>query len=179
MRSWRSTLDVAANVGLISCCILFGVFFFRNHAVYSGNPIPERPQVAKIGLAGSSLVGKGMPVQGIDWTKSQQTVVLVLQEGCRFCDESTPFYQRLTKEFSDPAKIHFVAALPESNDESRKYLKEKMIGISDVKQVSPTSIGVRGTPTLLLVDNTGTVLEQWNGKLPAAQEDAVIARLKQ
>lgn len=105
--------------------------------------------------------------------------MLVLQTGCRFCDESTPFYQRLTKELASQSKTHLVVLFPQNYNESKQYLKNKMIEIAYVRQVSLQSIGVQGTPTLILVDSSGTVLEQWVGKLPATQEDAVLARLKQ
>ena len=39
-------------------------------------------------------------------------------------------------------------------------------------------IGVEGTPTLLLVDESGKVIASWVGKLGPDQEAAVFARLK-
>ncbi|SRR6266436_215730 len=173
MRNWQTRIEVVSNVVLIICCVVVVAFFFRNYLV-------SRKQETKPNTpALTSLVGNKVFLRDLNWAKSQQTLLVVLQKGCRFCDESTPFYQRLTRELNEPGKTHLVAVLPQSNDESKQYLKDKMIDIPDVKQASPMPMGVRGTPTLVLVDNTGTVLEQWNGKLPAAEEDKVISRLKQ
>jgi hypothetical protein len=47
-----------------------------------------------------------------------------------------------------------------------------------VKQATLSTIGVTGTPTLLLVDNTGTVANVWQGKLQPDQEGGVLAVLK-
>jgi thioredoxin-related protein len=69
--------------------------------------------------------------------------------------------------------------MPSSVDDDRQYLREKGIEIADVVQASGLALGVNGTPTLLLVDNAGKVLEQWNGKLPATEADKVLSRLKQ
>jgi thioredoxin-related protein len=91
-----------------------------------------------------------------------------------------PFYQRLVKELSNQTKTHIIAVLPENPDESRKYLEEKMLKIPDTIQISSKEIQVRGTPTLLLINDTGTVLEQWTGKLPnKSVEEQVIQRLTQ
>jgi hypothetical protein len=38
-------------------------------------------------------------------------------------------------------------------------------------------LGVRGTPTLILVDGSGTVADVWVGALPSNQENEVISRL--
>lgn len=50
--------------------------------------------------------------------------------------------------------------------------------VDDVKQASLSTIGVRGTPTLLLVDNKGTVADVWQGKLDSGQEERLLAVLK-
>jgi thioredoxin-related protein len=117
-------------------------------------------------------------VENVDWASHQQWVLLVLQKGCRFCEESMPFYKRLTAQLSDQANAHLVALLPQTEKESRQYLTDNMVDIADVRQASLRSVGVQGTPTLLLVDKNGTVLEQWLGKVPASQEDTVLSRLK-
>jgi thioredoxin-related protein len=173
MKNWRTRIEVISNVALIICCIVVVVFFVKNYRLRQKQDTKTNP------LAMTSLVGHKISLRDQDWARNQQTLLVVLQKGCRFCDESTLFYQRLTRELAERSKTHLVAVLPQSNDESKQYLKEKMIDIQDVKQAAPMSLGIRGTPTLVLVDPTGTVLEQWNGKLPATEEDKVILRLKQ
>jgi hypothetical protein len=49
--------------------------------------------------------------------------------------------------------------------------------INEATQARPSSLGVRGTLTLLLVDYTGVVTEAWIGKLPAEKESVVLSRL--
>lgn len=161
-------------MAVIICCVLFAAILAKNYVLSSIKQGARNNPRAQ-----SSLVGKTLSIANIDWSKNQQTLILVLQKGCQFCDESVPFYRRLlTKELSSPTKTHLVAIFPHNNDESKQYLKDKMIEIADVRQASLKSVGVQGTPTLVLVDNTGTVLEQWVGKLPATQEDAVLSRLE-
>ena len=44
--------------------------------------------------------------------------------------------------------------------------------ISEVSATTPGALGVKGTPTLLLVNNTGVVTDAWLGKLSAEMESA-------
>jgi len=50
--------------------------------------------------------------------------------------------------------------------------------VDQVRQVSLGTIGVRGTPTILLVDGKGVVTKLWTGKLQAQAEDEVLAALR-
>jgi hypothetical protein len=114
---------------------------------------------------------------GQAWSQSDKNLLLVLSAKCRFCDESVPFYQRLVKEAGHNSKARLIAAFPDAENENRRYLREKMIDIPEVRQVSPASIGLRGTPALLLIDKGGTIVEEWMGKLPTNVEDAIILRV--
>jgi hypothetical protein len=42
----------------------------------------------------------------------------------------------------------------------------------------PASLGVRGTPTLLLVNNTGKIADFWVGKLSPDKEAEGLRRLR-
>jgi len=68
--------------------------------------------------------------------------------------------------------------LPQTSDESKKYLDELGVAIEEVKQAKLDSIGVHGTPTLILVDNQGVVMASWVGKLSADGEADVLRRLQ-
>jgi thioredoxin-related protein len=174
MEKWKARIEVLANLALIICCVLFAVLLVKTYFFADGRQDPKaNPSL------GASLVGQRFMLNDIDWAANQQTLILVLQKGCRYCDESAPFYQRLVKEVSSQTKTHLAAVLPHGTDESKQYLKEKMVEIADVRRASARSLGLQATPTLVLVDNAGTVVDQWIGKLPAAAEDNVVSRLKQ
>jgi thioredoxin-related protein len=170
MTKWRRLTEIAANIVLIMVASLLCVFLVKNYVLSSPkNPSPRsnRP----------SMVGNRLSAGDIEWAKSGETLLLVLQKGCHFCDESAPFYQRLTNVLSNKPKTHIVAVFPSSLEENRHYLQDKKIDISDIKQIAPSSLGVEGTPTLILVDNKGVVVDEWRGKLTPDQEEKVINRL--
>ena len=69
-----------------------------------------------------------------------------------------------------------VAVLPQSVGESQKYLNDLGVSVDDIKQAGLDAVQVRGTPTLIMADRTGTVVESWAGKLPAEAEGEVLNR---
>jgi thioredoxin-related protein len=123
--------------------------------------------------------GTKVPLQDVDWARNGQTLLLVLQKGCHFCTESAPFYQGLTREMEDSKTTKLIAVLPQEVNVSQQYLADLKVPINDVKQISPNFLGVSGTPTLILVNNAGEVIDSWTGKLPPDKEIEVLKKLKQ
>ena len=112
----------------------------------------------------------------VDWAKNKRTLVLAISTQCHFCTESAPFFQRIEKERAKDLKL--VAVLPQPVDDGRNYLEGEGVHVDDVKQAALNTIGVNGTPTLLLVDGNGTVAQLWEGKLQPDQEGSVLAVLR-
>lgn len=66
--------------------------------------------------------------------------------------------------------------MPQTFDEAQRYLNEHGISADEIKQTSLNNINVRGTPTLIMVDRSGTVLQSWVGKLPPEKEAELTQR---
>ena len=116
-----------------------------------------------------------MPLPNVDWKQNKTTVVLYLSTTCHFCNESSPFYQRLVQA---KAKGDFKpAVLPQNTDEAIKYLESHDVKVDQVLSASLASIGVTSTPTLMLVSEGGVVFASWRGKLDENKESEVIAKL--
>jgi len=64
--------------------------------------------------------------------------------------------------------------MPQPVEAAQEYLKSMGIITDEVRQLGLDSIGVRGTPTLLLVNSSGVVERAWVGKLNRDQEQAVL-----
>ena len=67
--------------------------------------------------------------------------------------------------------------MPEEVGVAKEHLKQLGVGIDSVYSVELDAIGVRGTPTLLLVDGNATVSDEWLGKLPNVKEAEVFDKL--
>lgn len=71
-----------------------------------------------------------------------------------------------------------VALLPQPPMESRAYLDKLGIKLDDVTQAPLSAVGVSGTPTLLLLDNQGAVLQSWVGKLSETDAEEVRSQVR-
>lgn len=170
MATWHKRVELLANVAIVVVAVLLGVVLVRRYLL-PASPPPSPAAAARI------KPGTRLSVPGVDWGGSRQTLLLVLSTDCRYCTESAPFYQRLAREKAGRADVRLLAVLPQSVEESRKYLGEHGVAADDVRQTAPKELGVAGTPTLVLVDQTGAVVESWVGRLPPAKEDEVVGRL--
>ena len=168
-KSITQRLELLTNLAIVVAAVLLSVVLIKNYLLPARSKDGPRdfrvPAGAKVSLP------------GVDWSNNNQTLLLVLQKGCHFCTESAAFYQRLVRETEGRGSIHLIAVLPQAPDESRKYLDELGVAIEEVKQAQLDSIGVHGTPTLILVNNQGVVMTSWVGKLSADGEAEVLRRL--
>lgn len=87
-----------------------------------------------------------------------------------------PNYQKLGAAETD---VKLVAVLPQPVAEAQRYLSGGGVHVDDIKQISLNTLGVRGTPTLLLVNDVGVVTDVWVGKLQLDQEVQVLTALGQ
>jgi hypothetical protein len=175
--AWDVFLTKAPTVGNNSQTNLFGNSNPEVNFVFAFFPfLKSLPafNVNRVAPAASLEVGDSAPISGINWAQNKQTLLLVLRDGCHFCSDSAGFYQRLLKEQGAKAQTKFVAVLPGSIDDSHKYLASLGVPIREVKQESLSALGVRGTPTLLMVNEKGVVTKSWIGRLSASKEIEVI-----
>jgi thioredoxin-related protein len=121
--------------------------------------------------------GMKVSYQDINWSKNGRTLLFVLSTQCGFCNASTDFYKQTVQAKQSIKDLQFVAMFPQDKQQSEQYLKDNGIGIQDVRQSMPFSVGASGFPTLMLVDNTGTVQKSWVGKLPKEKELEVLEQI--
>ena len=165
-------VQVAANFATIAVSILLSIVLVR---VFLLPPPPSsavRPDFHPTGK-GTSLK---TALPDIDWAKNHRTLIFALSTQCHFCTDSLPFFQRITK--ASGCHVKTVALVPQDKVDGKEYLNKGGVQVDEVRQVKLDSIGINGTPTLLLVDETGKVAEVWQGKLPPEQEAEVLAVLK-
>jgi hypothetical protein len=167
-------LEKATNVAIIvACAFLVGIlvrnyYFSRQSA--TTRPLLEIQKGAVVKLPGIESAGQ---------QPATPTLVLALSKNCSFCHESVGFYQKLTAfKNSSPQGLRLVAVLPQSKEEAASYLKEQKIEVDEVVSMDVTKLGLRGTPTLMLLDGQNKLEEFWIGKLDDSQEAQVIERLK-
>jgi thiol-disulfide isomerase/thioredoxin len=161
-------VELIANLAIIVVACLLGLTLIKTH--FPG----QQPQ--EVITNDKKLTGNAsLSSLNIDWKKSDQTLVLILSNTCHFCTESAPFYKKIA---SNKGSARLVAIFPQSVEEGRAYLTRLDIDVDEVRQFRLESIGVEGTPTLLLINSSGVVTERWVGRLMPDQELVVLRALE-
>lgn len=168
-KMFRGT-EMAANVAIVIVGIVLGVVLVKNNLLQS----PPAMAAPPAGIA----PGTKLDLPGVDWQANERTLVLALSTGCRFCTESAPFYKRLAQEKPNLKNIRLVAVFPEPVEQSRKYLSDLGVTVDEVRQGRLDSLGVVGTPTLIVADANGAVAGSLRGKLSSDKENELLAQLK-
>jgi thiol-disulfide isomerase/thioredoxin len=161
-------IELLANVAIIVVALLLGGVLVKRYLLPQAQSPPAQAQIQP---------GTKLSVPGVEWGKSERTLLMVLSTSCHFCTESAPFYRRLAQEKARNGKVSLVAVLPQSASDSQKYLNDLGVTVDDTRQAALADVQVRATPTLILADQTGSVVESWVGKLPDKQEGEVLKRL--
>jgi hypothetical protein len=166
----RTGLEAGANLATIVLVFLFGWV-----ALHGGKPKePEAGTAESIGPKVGAALGSG-PLKNINWAQNGRTLVLGLQTSCHFCTESGPFLQKLLGAAAGSTRI--VAVLPQPVSESEEYLARLGVRVDEIRSLPLSSLGVNGTPTLLLVDSKGTIQNVWIGKLASSREAEVLSAI--
>ncbi len=189
------SLEIATNLSIIAVALVGATVLVKNYLLRPSAPAAidvrqaatdrnaDRNPATRDARADKPLptgpaAGTRISVPGITWSDTDETVVLALSNKCHFCTESAPFYQKLTRELTDRKNVRVVAVFPQEVDEGKKYLDGLNVPITQVAQATLDSLGVRGTPTLVIVDKSGTVKQSWVGRLTADRETEVLNRVK-
>jgi thioredoxin-related protein len=167
MKDLSKKLEVVTNVVIIVVSLIVVGFIIQK--LYFGG-VPKKTPLAP-------SEGTKLSLSNHDWSENKKTLVLVLSKDCRFCTESAPFYRRLVEKEGTNRGSHIIAVLPQSEEESGRYLNEMGLAGIQIKQASLDSLEVRGTPTLILVNDKGEILDAWIGKLPPEKEAEIISQL--
>lgn len=171
MKTFYKRVELFANIAIILVAISLVVVLAKRY-VFTGpahNANSDSPQ---------PIVGARLSLPDVDWSKSNKNLLLVLSDSCKYCSESAPFYQHLVQERAQRETFRLTAVFPQPISDGRKYLTGLGVAIEDIRQLSPGAIRIRGTPTLLLVNNAGVVTDEWMGKLSPDEETAVLSRLQ-
>lgn len=162
-------IELVANVCIIAVALVICVALVKRFLLKAPLTQSDVPGVA---------AGTKVTLPDVDWGRNGRTLLLVLSTGCKFCSASAPFYQHLVSNVGSQRGLKLIAVLPQNVEQGGEYLKSLNVMIDDVRQASPTALGARATPTLILVNDAGLVTDSWVGQLSPDKEAEVFARLQ-
>jgi hypothetical protein len=183
-------VEIATNLSIIAVASVGAMVLVKNYLLRPALPSlgptaqaaparnPNAPGDGQRTPPSGPATGTQISLPGINWSDSEETLVIALSDKCHFCTESAPFYQRLTQQLAGSNKVRVVAVFPQEVDAGKKYLDGLKVPIADIAQAELGSFGVRGTPTVVIVDKSGTVKQSWVGRLTAERETEVLSRIK-
>jgi hypothetical protein len=108
----------------------------------------------------------------VDYASAPKTLLIVLNTRCHFCTESIPFYNSLVEKHP---RARILAVFPNDESEVKEYARQQQLNSEVVAGVNFRSLQVESTPTMILVDGDGKILDFWIGKLSAANQALVTA----
>jgi len=154
-------IEISANIAIIFVAVAIVLVFTKNF--FSGSK--EQPR--------SIAAGFRLDQQPVNWPVSRKNMVLVLSTTCHYCKESSRFYEQLVK---DCRNVHTrtIAFFPQPLEQAQAYLKSESVDVDQVVSADFHQLQIGGTPTLLLVDDRGTVQTVWLGKLNDMKEKEVL-----
>jgi hypothetical protein len=165
------SIELTTNIAIIIVAVLFSVVLIKNYLLPraapdagASAPPPTIPAGTKVSLP------------DVNWAANKRTLLMVLSDRCRFCTESADFYKKLAQERAKYNDMRIIAVLPQDVGAGQAYLNKLGVSVDEVKQSPLEVVGVKGTPTLILVDDKGVVTGSWVGKLPAEKEGEVLNR---
>ncbi len=163
MNNLNNRINLALNVMIALVLVSIGVVVIRH---YRRPVVPPRDYGVP--------VGSKVSLPDTDWEKNGQTLLLVLDTGCQYCTASAPFYQQVVRHNRG---VQLIATFPQEISKSKEYLNDHNVPINEVRQSSLNALGVKGTPTLILVNNKAEVVRSWPGQLSPEAEKEVLLKI--
>lgn len=169
MAKLTKILEAFANIAILIVALLLIASIFRNRKVMFSKPSNQQEALGKVLAA----------PPGISWGDRDHTLIIAIQDGCRYCESSLPFYRDLTAlEKGGETLRHISIIMPDQASIEEAYLKQAGLdSVPHTAGVSLASVDVTGTPTLLLVDSKGKIQKEWIGQLSQTEEGQVRASL--
>jgi len=151
MKRFVKRVELVANLAIIVVAILLGMVLVRNYLF--------RSSVQKIQGRATAEVQPGtkLSLTVVDWNANKHMLVMALSTTCHFCTDSEPFYRRLAQERAENLNVRLIAVLPQTSRESEEYPNGLAVNVDDVKQSELASLGLSGTPPLILLNDQGIV----------------------
>ncbi|HKO43264.1 MAG TPA: hypothetical protein VJU84_08240 [Pyrinomonadaceae bacterium] len=165
----KDVLDVTTNIVVVLFAIVAIGVLIKNYIAPPGENMGAAVQK-----------GSTFPeIAGVDYTLAPRTLILALNVDCRYCTRSLPFYNALAKARHEGAgQFNVIAAFINKDAELVKsYAEEKQLSVPAIAGVDLNKLGVLTTPTIILVDGAGKVIDSWRGALQPDGEREVFEAL--
>lgn len=165
-----SRLEKTATATLVVSFLLLAGMTTRSF-VLSRRPDPATVPLVKI--------GEKVRLPGFS-SGAKLTFVMVLSSQCTYCLHDMPLYRQLSAlRASSGGALRLIAVLPEKTESGTKFLNSSGVNTDSVLSMGPLELGVQMVPTMLLLDESGTLKKYWVGEMNQERQQEVLAVLKE
>ena len=167
----KRKLDFLVNGSIAILCLTVSSILIKGHF------FPEVPEGPPQATAKGEILE--LP-EALAPGTAELVVVAALAPGCGYCNESMTFYRSLSdRRSAEAADLRFVAAVRNADqaEPERSKLEAEGVEFDQVVVTDFDSLGIPGTPMLIVADRRGEVLGAWLGKLTEHQEQEVFETL--
>lgn len=163
--SIKDKIEIATNILIVVVLLAIGASYVKS---YFGRHEASLAPGEKISAP-----------HGYDWHTHAQTLVVAVRQGCVYCERSYPLYRKLDGlEHSNSLKAHMLIVMPDDPASGAELLRSQQITSQSIPATPLGDVKVSGTPTLLLVDANGRLLQSWVGELDSSKAEALVAQLR-
>lgn len=158
----RLTLDTATNLGLLIASLMMTVVLGQGlWSKYVATP-PVPPTYQQ---------GDTFPtIEAVNFAASDKTVVVFVASTCQYCTQSMPFYAELARSRAG-LRTQLVAVGFEPESTITAYLAGHRVETDGIFSTMSRAYKFAATPTLLVLDSNGVVIQQWVGALNGRQSE--------
>lgn len=165
----KNKLEIATNLAVV--CVSAAVLIVFLWTYVQTN---RKPQLSPGLTKGETLTH----LQHYEFSNATKTLVIAMNTECSFCAESIPFYNQVSEACrSGNVRTNIAAVFPNTANEVQEYVKRHSLRMDVVPAIDLNGLKVSATPTLILVDSTGKVLDFWVGKLSEENQREVMKRI--
>jgi peroxiredoxin len=152
--------ETLANLAIVAVCVAVGT------------------QVVITGVRSAQSAPSAPTLTPIDFARADQTLLLVVRDGCQFCENNMAFYRDLASALKgNETAVQLVAVTPTAPQTTHAYLGRYGVEIPLVSQSTFDQLKISGTPTLILTNRDGIVSNVWVGQLSDSRQAEVLRAL--
>jgi len=168
-RDIKGYLETVTNVAVLVVALIFLTTFAWSFVV---SKTKVRPQArSEVGLRKGSVLRQP---PSVDYSAAPQTLLLVMNTECHYCNESLPFYKKLAFSATTDRRTNIVALFPNSQMTVSEYAQKNDLNFQTLSSPDFQLGKMLGTPTLILTNTKGEILDFWVGKLSEESEQEVM-----
>jgi glutaredoxin/rhodanese-related sulfurtransferase len=164
--------DVAIGMGALA--VLWLTIVPKSEA-----PVTRRSQSKVAYLTASVAPGSSFRLDGVDWRNARRHLIVAVSSTCPYCKADAGLYRALAELAAADAELQMIVVGNEKQDALRRWLKDNGITARKVISLpSPQTLGIRSTPTLLIVDARGVITDVLQAKASPSDVERILQRFR-